>query len=64
MCQPGGETPALGGAVIVHVVPAQVKAGKMVLAPIVLPWVLDVAVNKIMLSNGKTQEQGTKTHQR
>jgi len=43
ICQPGGETPALGGAVIVQVVPAQVNAGKMVLEPIVFPCVLDVA---------------------
>jgi len=28
---------------MVHVVPAQVKAGKMVLAPIVFPCVLEVA---------------------
>lgn len=42
-CQPGGDTPALGGAVIVQVVPSQVKAGKIVLAPIVFPCVLDVA---------------------
>jgi hypothetical protein len=43
-CQPGGQTNALGGAVIVHVWPEQEKAGKMVLPPIVLPCVLDVAV--------------------
>lgn len=33
---------ALGGAVIVHEVPAQLKAGKIVRAPIVFPWVLEV----------------------
>jgi len=43
MCQPGGETPALGGAVIVQVVPVQENAGKMVLEPMVLPCVLEVA---------------------
>lgn len=43
ICHPGGETPALGGAVMVHVVPAQVNVGKIVLDPIVLPWVLDDA---------------------
>jgi len=42
-CQPGGETPALGGAMMVQVVPTQVNAGKIVLAPIVFPCVLDVA---------------------
>jgi hypothetical protein len=43
-CQPGGETPAFGGVVIVHMVPEHEKAGKIVRDPIVFPWVLDVAV--------------------
>jgi len=36
--------PAFGGAVIVHMVPEHEKAGKIVRAPMVFPWVLDVAV--------------------
>jgi len=34
---------AFGGAVMVQVVPAHVKAGKRVRPPIAFPWVLDVA---------------------
>jgi hypothetical protein len=34
---------ALGGAVILHVLPLQVNAGKIVRLPNVLPWVLDEA---------------------
>ena len=53
-CQPGGETYALGGAVMVHVVPEHEKAGNMVLPPIVLPWVLDVAARRAVSgSRGK-----------
>jgi hypothetical protein len=37
---------ALGGAVIVHVVPEQLKAGKMVRAPMALPCVEETAVGK------------------
>lgn len=55
---PGGETPELGGAVIVHVFPVQENAGKIVLAPIVLPCVLEVAeipfMNRRKLKNNKT----------
>lgn len=43
MCQPGGETPELGGATMVQVEPLQVKAGKIVRAPMMFPWVLEVA---------------------
>lgn len=39
----------LGGAVMVQVVPEQLTAGKIVLAPIVLPWVLDVARDSLIL---------------
>ena len=42
-CQPGGETNEFGGAVMVHVLPAQVDSGKIVLAPMALPCVDDVA---------------------
>jgi hypothetical protein len=47
MNQPGGETPAFGGAVIVQVVPLQENAGKIVRAPIALPCVLETAVGCI-----------------
>ena len=40
MNHPGGATCALGGVVIVHVSPSQVKAGKIVLWPMALPCVL------------------------
>jgi len=43
MYHPGGETPEFGGAVIIHANPVQVKAGKIVRLPIVLPCVLEVA---------------------
>jgi len=42
--QPGGLTPAFGGAVMVQVVPVQEKEGKIVRAPIEFPCVLDTAV--------------------
>ena len=42
-CHAGGETPELGGAVIVHEVPEQVKAGNIVRAPKEFPWVLEEA---------------------
>jgi hypothetical protein len=45
-CHPGGETNAFGGAVMVHVVPEQLKAGNMVRAPIAFPWVEETAVRK------------------
>lgn len=47
MCQPGGETPELGGATMVQVEPLQVKAGKIVRAPMMFPWVLEVATVEI-----------------
>ena len=37
---------AFGGAVMVQDVPEQVKAGKRVLAPIALPWVLETAMRE------------------
>jgi hypothetical protein len=40
--------------VIVHVWPEQEKAGKMVLPPIVLPCVLDVAVLTLSIYNAMT----------
>jgi len=43
-CQPGGQTYVLGGAVTVQVFPLQENSGKIVLDPILLPCVLDVAV--------------------
>lgn len=43
MNQPGGQIPALGGAVIVQVVPLQETAGKIVRAPIWFPCVLEEA---------------------
>jgi len=46
ICHPGGEMPAFGGAVIAQELPAHVNAGKMVLPPIVLPCVLDVAATE------------------
>jgi hypothetical protein len=39
---------AFGGAVIVHVLPTQLNAGKRVRLPIVLPWVEDVAEHPAM----------------
>lgn len=42
-CHPGGLMFALGGAVIVHVFPAQENAGNIVRAPIAFPWVLETA---------------------
>lgn len=45
MNQPGGQTLALGGATTVQAVPTQLISGKMVRPPIVLPWVLEVAMN-------------------
>jgi hypothetical protein len=55
-CHPGGETPALGGAVMVQVAveATQVTAGNMVLAPMVLPWVLETAESKEV--NAEKQE--------
>lgn len=38
---------ALGGAVMVHVWPAQENAGKIVRAPIAFPWVLEVAAERL-----------------
>jgi hypothetical protein len=48
-CHPGGETPELGGAVMVQVAveATQVTAGKIVLAPMVLPWVLETAKSRV-----------------
>jgi hypothetical protein len=40
---PGGQTPTLGGAVIVHVEPEQENAGKRVRPPMIAPCVLEVA---------------------
>jgi hypothetical protein len=40
---PGGLAFAFGGAVIVHVFPAQENSGKIVLWPILFPCVLDWA---------------------
>lgn len=60
--QYGGETPELGGAVIVQVVPAQVNAGKIVRAPIAFPWVLDDAVLMIDIVIG-VNANIMKTHQ-
>ena len=46
-CQLGGETFAFGGAVMVHVVPAQVNAGKRIRPPLMtLPCVLDDAASE------------------
>ena len=42
-CHPGGETNALGGAVIVQVFPLQENSGKRVRASMALPWVEEVA---------------------
>jgi len=42
-CQPGGQTCAFGGAVMVHVVPEQDNAGKIVLCPMLFPCVLESA---------------------
>ena len=50
MCHPGGETPALGGAVMVQVAPLHEKAGKIVRAPKVFPWVLEVAIGERLIS--------------
>ena len=38
--QPGGQTCAFGGAVIVHVLPAHDTAGNKMRWPMLLPWVL------------------------
>lgn len=46
-CQPGGQTNESGGAVIVHVFPWQVNSGKIVLPPMALPCVEDVAVDAL-----------------
>lgn len=43
MNHPGGQTPALGGAVTVQTRPIHLESGKIVREPIVLPWVLEEA---------------------
>ena len=42
-CHAGGEMKELGGAVMVQVLPLQLKSGNIVLPPIMFPCVLDVA---------------------
>ena len=42
-CHEGGDTKEFGGAVIVQVLPLQLKEGKIVCPPIMFPCVLDVA---------------------
>ena len=44
--QLGGQTCALGGAVIVQVVPTHVNAGKMIRLFMLFPWVLETAATK------------------
>ena len=51
MCHPGGETPASGGATMSQVLPLHLKAGKIVRAPIVFPWVLEVATIERLISS-------------
>lgn len=57
ICQPGGEILALGGAVILQIVPTHLKAGMIVLAPIVLPWVLDVAEMHLLRNGNFNREK-------
>lgn len=62
-CQPGGDTPEFGGAVMVHVAPEHEKAGNIVLAPMAFPWVLEVATNKRELGHGSSLAGAESTNQ-
>ena len=61
-CHPGGAMCALGGAVIVHVLPLHANAGNSVRPPMLLPCVLDVAVRSRQCHFYARGEKGT--HQR
>jgi len=45
-CQPGGQTPPFGGAIIVHAFALQLNEGKIVRLPKVLPCVLEEALTR------------------